>query len=249
VFVGFDAAWTNWFHWLCFAVARSAFAARFLARRCTIALPDRDTREGTADFRFGRATWRQSLDAFGLSDRTTLLPPGLYHAKAIHFLWTTPPGRATQICLLPEFQNLFRAVRRHQPVPIGGPRRILISRDRGPHPRLTADESALLDRVAEKHGFTKVFFEEMDFAGQRATIANAEAVVAVHGAGLTNLLFASDRTKVLEINMPQDEGEFLRPWFWLLAQTRRLPYRFLNPAAGELTEPRIEDALRSLGIA
>lgn len=89
----------------------------------------------------------------------------------------------------------------------------------------------------------------MDFAAQRETIGDAEAVLAVHGAGMSDLLFALDHVKVLEINMPQDQGAFLRPWFWLPAEARHLLYWFLNTAADHLVEPRIQHALRPLGIA
>src|SRR5476651_1708465 len=39
VFLGFDGAWNNWFHWICFALAKSAIAARLLSPGCRIVLP------------------------------------------------------------------------------------------------------------------------------------------------------------------------------------------------------------------
>ena len=40
VFLGFDGAWANWYHWLCFALGRSAIAVGLLGDRTQIAFPD-----------------------------------------------------------------------------------------------------------------------------------------------------------------------------------------------------------------
>lgn len=247
VFVGFDAAWMNWFHWVCFAMARSALAAGLLPPSCPIILPDYAVRPGTTEIRFSEATWRQSLQAFGLNRRVTLLPPGLYHAREIRFPWTRS-RQPTDLTLLDAFQDLFRAVRRRLPRRSDLPRRVFILREAGRNQRITAEESALLDRVAERYGFVRVSFESMDFMAQMEIMWNAEAVIGVHGAGLTNLLFAGDRTKIIEINLPLDSPIYLRPWMYLLAHGRRLPYNFLNSAAGDLTETRLAAAFDSLGL-
>jgi hypothetical protein len=245
VFVGFDASWTNWYHWLCFALPRSALAARLLPRTCPIVLPAYAVRAAATGIRFSEVTWRQSLEAFGLADRATLLPPGLYRAKAIRFLWTTP-REPTNLTLLRDFHDLFAAVRRGLRRNPQLPRRILISRETGVDRRITQDETAHLNRAAAQHGSTKVNFETMDFAEQTQAVFNADAALGVHGAGLANILFGHEDLKVLEINRPLDGGILLRPWFYLLAHTRRIQYRFLNSATGDVTEQRIAEALEAL---
>jgi hypothetical protein len=39
-FIGLDGAWSNYLHWLCFAIAKSHIAARILRSDCAIVLPD-----------------------------------------------------------------------------------------------------------------------------------------------------------------------------------------------------------------
>lgn len=247
VFVGFDASWTNWYHWLCFALPRSALAAQVLRPASRIVLPDYPSRAGSTDIRFGETTWRQSLDVFALRDRVALLPPGLYRANAIRFFWTVP-AEPTDLTLLHAFHAVFAAARSGLRRSPASPRRVLVSRESGPNWRITPEETAVLNRIAERHGFHKLTFEHMDFHQQMQAMFDADAVIGVHGAGLANLLFARRETKVLEINQPLDGGHSVRPWFYLLAHARRMPYRFLNTAAGDLTEERIASALESLGL-
>jgi len=247
VFVGFDASWTNWYHWLCFALPRSALAAQLLPRPSPIVLPDYQARAGSTDIRFEEATWRQSLEVFELRNRVTLLPPGLYGAKAIRFFWTMPM-EPTDLTLLHAFHDLFAAARSRLRRNPASPRRVLISREAGPDWRITPEETAQLNRIADRYGFHKLFFEHMDCKEQRQAMFDADAIIGVHGAGLANLLFARRDAKVLEINLPLDGGLLLRPWFYLLAHARRMPYRFLNSAVGDVTEDTIAGALEALGL-
>jgi capsular polysaccharide biosynthesis protein len=55
-------------------------------------------------------------------------------------------------------------------------------------------------------GFKMVRCEDLSFEEQVKTFYNAETVVSPHGAGLTNLLFAKDNTKVLELRSPHYFG-------------------------------------------
>jgi hypothetical protein len=77
VFLGFDGGWVNWYHWLCFALGRSAIAAGFLSERTQIVLPEYSTRQPVG---FSADTWMQSIGAFGLAGKERFLPPGLYRA-------------------------------------------------------------------------------------------------------------------------------------------------------------------------
>jgi capsular polysaccharide biosynthesis protein len=71
-----------------------------------------------------------------------------------------------------------------------------------------------------KRGFAEVFTEEMSFPEQAALFASVNAVVAPHGAGLTNLVFCRSRTKVVEIFSP----EYVNGCFWALANMADLDY-------------------------
>jgi hypothetical protein len=92
VFLGFDAGWVKWCHWLCFALGRSSIAAGLLGNHTQIAFPEYPARPQVG---FSAASWMQSLNAFGLAGRARFLPPGLYRASAIRFFWTRPDDPPT----------------------------------------------------------------------------------------------------------------------------------------------------------
>ncbi|WP_237213207.1 glycosyltransferase family 61 protein [Falsiroseomonas oryziterrae] len=77
------------------------------------------------------------------------------------------------------------------------PRRIYVSRQGATRRRITNGEEA--ERVLVARGFEAVQLEQLDIFEQAALFAEAEAVVAVHGAGLANLLFNDGRARVLEL--------------------------------------------------
>ena len=56
--------------------------------------------------------------------------------------------------------------------------------------RRLLNQDLLLDRL-RRHGFYPVVLEELSFGEQIRIFHDAEAIVATHGAGLTNLLFAT----------------------------------------------------------
>jgi hypothetical protein len=243
VFLGFDGGWSNWFHWICFALAKSSIAAERLSPACQIVLPERTPSTGTT---FSHAAWQQSIAAFGLDGRVTSLPPGIYRARAIHLLWTDTV-RASDIIPFGCFARVFeRLQRQFRPDP-DAPTRIFAVRDRVPDPRLDPAEQALLRAVAVAHGFQPVYFEAMDFAAQADSLFNAELAMGVHGAGLTNILFGREALGVLEINRNLDGPVGgLRPWFYMLANSRGQRYMTLDRDLGELTKPRLDAAIEAL---
>ncbi|HEY1934464.1 MAG TPA: glycosyltransferase family 61 protein [Acetobacteraceae bacterium] len=245
VFIGVDADWTNWFHWLCFALFRSAFAAELLRDDCPIVLPDYPAVDASPRLRFSHAAWGQSLAAAGLLGRATFLPPGIYKAGVIRFLWTQP-NEPTSLTLLPAFHGVFARMRRGLRYRPELPRRLLVSRTTATDPRIAVQEWETLIKLASAHGFQPITFEALDFRTQAEAMFNADAVIGVHGAGLTNIMFGRRDLRVMELNLPLDGSELLRPWFYLLAHARRQPYGFLNQAAGDLNQERLAAAIDSL---
>jgi capsular polysaccharide biosynthesis protein len=64
--------------------------------------------------------------------------------------------------------------------------------------RTIANEDEL-ERLLSLHHFETHFMEEYSLAQQARIVREAEIVVAPHGAGLANLLFARPQTRVIEI--------------------------------------------------
>lgn len=79
-------------------------------------------------------------------------------------------------------------------------RRIFISR-RKSRTRTLANEPAL-EKLLHSRGFETHTFEDYPLASQARLIREAEIVVATHGAGLANLVFARPGTQVIEIVPP-----------------------------------------------
>ncbi len=75
--------------------------------------------------------------------------------------------------------------------------RIYVSRARA-GTRRVVNEDDVFGRL-EPLGFQKVISEELSFAQQVELFRRSEAIVAPHGAGLTNIVFSDPGSKVLEL--------------------------------------------------
>ena len=96
--------------------------------------------------------------------------------------------------------------------PKGGERRIFLNRrQRSERTIVNIDE---VEAVTSKHGFETVFAEDHSLDEQIRMFAETSAIVAIHGAGLTNCLFAdASRLRCLEIHT----ASYLNPhYYWLL---------------------------------
>ena len=72
-------------------------------------------------------------------------------------------------------------------------------------------------------GFEEVEFETLSIQEQAAAMASAEAIVAPHGGGLSNLVFCRPGTKVIEIFSP----ELVAGYFWKLSNQLGLDYYYV----------------------
>lgn len=105
-------------------------------------------------------------------------------------------------------------------------RRIYISRSDANSRRVTNE--AALCQALEDRGFVAFTLGEMSLAGQARIFRGAETIVAPHGAGLVNMLFA-ERAKVIEL-APET---YRHPMFGLMAGWSGHDYRrILCPTKG-----------------
>lgn len=82
----------------------------------------------------------------------------------------------------------------------GSPKRIYISRDDASVRRLT-DEAALAERL-QRHGVQVVTLSGKSVSEQMRLFSGAELVIGPHGAGLSNVIFAQDKCRVIELVSP-----------------------------------------------
>lgn len=93
------------------------------------------------------------------------------------------------------------------------PRRIYVTRGDRPNTRRLVREAELL-ALLEPRGFVSVNPGQLSAQEQIDVFAAAEVVVAPHGAALTNLLFVSPGTRVLELFA----SNYVNSCFWAITQ-------------------------------
>ena len=100
-------------------------------------------------------------------------------------------------------------------------RRIYVSRSKASG-RKIANEEEILPILASR-GFVRSELEDMSLSAQIELFSEAEAVVAPHGAGLTNLIWCAPHTKVLEIFSPL----YVNLCYWAIASVTQADYYYL----------------------
>lgn len=107
--------------------------------------------------------------------------------------------------------------------PEGRPKRIFVTRGGAPHTR-RLERGPEIAALLESQGFTTIDPGAMTVQEQIDHFAAAEVVVGIHGAGLTNLVFAPPGVRVLELFAPT----YVKHCYWAL--TDQIPgstYRYL----------------------
>eukprot|EP01037_Dinobryon_pediforme_P011975 gene11974-12064_t len=242
VFVGNDAAWHNYFHFLYWGLARCYLAAKILPKACSIVMPDYVSRTEYSRIAYSQATYDQAFELSGLADRVLKLPVGLYHARHVRFFWTDPP-EPTDSLEVPGFREMFAKIREGLVRDSEAPRRILLSRDASAEPRIGAEARDLVRSMCFARGFTVVKFEEMDLRAQANAVFSADCIVAPHGAGLGNVSFGDRNLRVLELNSELDNDGSTRACFFQIATEAGQTYLTLNASRGEITAANLASAL------
>ena len=86
------------------------------------------------------------------------------------------------------------------------------------------NESEVVEFLEAK-GFHCIDFEEYSIDDQISMMSNASFIVASHGAGLANIIFAKPNTVLIEF-LPEDEHP--RSSFWILSRKIGLRYGFVR---------------------
>ncbi|MBO0351716.1 DUF563 domain-containing protein [Phormidium pseudopriestleyi FRX01] len=107
------------------------------------------------------------------------------------------------------------------PNPLQGYERIYISRQRSQFRRFVNEEEIL--ECLGKFGFKMVILESFSVSEQIAIMASAKAIVAPHGAGLSNAVFCQPGTKLIEIFAPR----YVENCYWILSNQINLDYYYL----------------------
>ena len=145
-------------------------------------------------------------------------------------------GRLTVVSESPHHAPAHRAVQQRLISDlnlVAGPKkRIWISRRDAVHRRL--HQEAEIEAWLSARDWHIVQMEKLSFSEQVRTMAGAQAVAGMHGAGFTNLLFAPPQTPVLEIVVRERPC----PEYYALASCLGHPYWFV-PAQTEGRNPSL----------
>jgi Glycosyltransferase 61 len=101
-------------------------------------------------------------------------------------------------------------------------RRLYISRATATRGRKVVNEQQVLDTLS-KLNFLPIVLESMSVREQARLFSQAEFVVGPHGGGLTNLVFCSPGTQVVEFFAPR----YVHPSYWMVSNRCGLDYYYL----------------------
>lgn len=101
------------------------------------------------------------------------------------------------------------------------PDRLYISRCSARYRRVI-NEVKLIEML-EQYGFTVLTLEDYSVAEQIQFFHHAQAIIAPHGAGLTNLIFCQPQTTVIELFSPN----YIRHYYWSISSYLKLNFYYL----------------------
>lgn len=164
---------------------------------------------------------REMLTKLGISEQKILESTKYPHIKADRLIVPSLPGVMVYppawAChfLRKEFLNCQINKQLH------GLERIYISRAKASR-RQVANENELVNFLS-KLGFKTIILESLLVAEQALIFSSAKVVVAPHGAGLSNVIFCSPGTKIIEIFSPS----YLNVMYWCLSNQMGLEYYYI----------------------
>jgi capsular polysaccharide biosynthesis protein len=100
-------------------------------------------------------------------------------------------------------------------------RRLYISRGLASYRRVLNEDKVV--ELLKKRRFEIVAMETMPISEQAAVLASCEAIVAPHGGGMSNIIFCSPGTKIVEIYSP----ELVATYYWKLSNVLDLEYYYV----------------------
>lgn len=112
--------------------------------------------------------------------------------------------------------------------------RIYVSRSRATKRRIGNEKE--VEKILSQNGIEIVYPEELTFTQQINLFANAKEIIAPHGAGLANLVWAKSSARVLEI-FPHN---FFNDCFARLSMSRSLSYDYFSCQADAKSNGKIE---------
>jgi tetratricopeptide (TPR) repeat protein/capsular polysaccharide biosynthesis protein len=192
----------NYFHWMVDILPRFE-----LLQRSGMALSQIDwfwINQPLAPFQ------QQTLERLGIPPEKILASDCHPHIQAEQLVVPSFPG------YLGWLEPWALTFLRDQFLPLAAPNlaheRIYISRASAHHRRVL-NEAEIMDCLRPL-GFVSVELESLPLAEQIALFANAKVIIAPHGGGLTNMIFCTPGTTIIELFAPA----YVRHYYWVISQ-------------------------------
>ncbi len=203
----------NYYHWISEALLCLHIMQPHLPVETRLVLPPAvDAFRRSGETMFDHVDF---MNVLGFGKLATIEPRGGY-ARLRDAIWLENDSiYGMPAVALQSFRSRARTLR-----PPGGRRRRLYIKRAGSR---QVGNSAAVEAILKPRGFETVTLENMPAAAQIDLFLDADWVIGTHGSALTNLMFCSPGTKVLEL-MPECE---FRTYFWLIAEKLGLPYAVL----------------------
>lgn len=203
---------SNYFHWICDAIPKLAlFKKRYPGKKVKVLLPSTVPRYIT-----------DSVALYGFAIEYILPDQYILAEKLWHVDYLAASGFASPY-LYETVETLVsrRGQNKH--------RKIYISRALSSK-RSLENESELIDLLKNK-GYEICYTEKMSLEEQIKTFSEADTLMSCHGAGLTNMIFMPEDSKIIEIGYEDIRKQPV--CYWALANILRDTYYYVpTPSTG-----------------
>ncbi|KAM3094362.1 glycosyltransferase family 61 protein [Phormidesmis sp. 146-35] len=205
-----NAAYGNYYHWMHDVLQKLYCILDRLPQETQFVVPN------------GLKAWQyEALATIGLNQDRLVIHPGreIWELETLYFSppntvwgWDLPGANEwVRSAFYKRFNLQAEALDRKK--------LILISRAKAKGRKIT-NESAV-EALLRQYGFQTYFLETMSLQEQVQLFSEAKAIVAPHGAGLTNLMFAQPSTQVLEFFEPSKISSLC---FWSMSNCLQQDY-------------------------
>lgn len=187
--------------------------------------------------KIGEARFKhQTLSILGIDQSQIIETHFDFHLTAKRLIVPSLPGGSNYPKWATEFlRKEFMQDRKIGPK--NGYERIYINRSQASY-RKVLNEQQVIDFLAN-YGFKSITLENMALDDQIRLFSSAKVIVSPHGGGLTNLVFCSPNTKVIEFFSPI----YVNPLYWVISTHIPLDYYYF---VGERKNTPIQDNINGL---
>lgn len=205
----------NYYHWMCDALPR-VFMVKELLSEGILLLPGQ----------YKAPYYLETLKAFDIKE-IRIIPVKEYF-NVPQLLVPAQPVICGQ-----QYSELTRLLRKHLLAyfkkQFSGKhqyKNVYISRKKASY-RWVLNENQVIE-VLKKYGFTIICYEDYPLCEQIEIAYNAQNLISLHGANLTNLFYMQPNTNILEFRKPNAPPGSGNNSFWILADSIGVNYYYLN---------------------